>query len=118
MCDQMADHRIPDERQIANRVQDLVTNEFVFETQGGVQLDDAVVDAERGERREEMLDGLDGHRFAGEPGRETDPPEMRDGGRNLQAAEIRALEPDAEISRRGLEGQRDLVPRMKTDSGA
>ena len=43
---------------------------------------------------------------------------MRNGRRHLQAAQIRALEPDAIVGGRGLERERNLVAGMKTDSGA
>jgi hypothetical protein len=83
-----------------------------------VQLDDDVVDAERRQRREQVLDGLDRHRFTGQAGRELDPPEMRDGRRNFQTAQIGTLEPDPVVDGRGLQREGDLVAGMKTDSGA
>ena len=73
----------------------------------------------RGERREQMLDRLDRHRVAGQAGLVLDAAaKMRDGGRNLQAAKVAALEADPVVSRRRLERQGDLVAGMKADSGA
>ncbi len=46
------------------------------------------------------------------------PAEVRDVRRNLDAAEVGALEANSVIGGSGLEGQRDLLPGMKTDSGA
>ena len=77
-----------------------------------------VVDAERGERGEQVLDRLDRDRLAREARGELDAAEVRDGRGNLEAAEVRALEPDAVVGRRGLQRQRDLVAGMKSDSGA
>jgi hypothetical protein len=85
---------------------------------GAVQLDDRVVDPQCGQGREEVFHRLDGHGFARQPGLILDPPEMRDRRRDLEAAEIRTLEPDPEVRRRRLERQGDFVAGMKSDSGA
>ena len=85
---------------------------------GRVQFDDDVVDAEGGQGREQVLDGLDRHGFACEPGGVLDAAEVRDGRGDFEPPEVGALEPDPEIGRRWLERQRDLVAGMKTDSGA
>ena len=37
VCDQVADHRMPDQRQVANHVQDLVADELVLEPERVVQ---------------------------------------------------------------------------------
>ena len=68
-----------------------------------VQLDDGVVDAERRQCREQVLDGFDGHRLARETGLILDAAKVRNGRRNLQAAKVAALKPDPVVSGRGLE---------------
>ena len=65
-----------------------------------------------------MLDGFDRHGFARQAGLVLNAAEMRDGGRNLEAAEVGTLKPDAVVGRSRLQRQRDLVAGMKTDSGA
>jgi hypothetical protein len=65
-----------------------------------------------------MLDGLDRHRFPREAGLVLDSSQMRHGRRNLEAAQIRPLETDARIRRRGLQREGHFVAGMKTDSGA
>ena len=70
------------------------------------------------ERGEQVLDGLDRHRFARQAGLILDAAQMRDRRRNLEAAQVGALEADAVVGRRRLERQRDLVAGMKADSGA
>ncbi len=57
-----------------------------------VQLDDDVVDAERGERGEQVLDGLDRDRFTREARGEPDAAEVRDGRGNLEPTQVGALE--------------------------
>ena len=52
------------------------------------------------------------------PGLILDAAEVRDGRRNLEAAEIGPLETDAVVGRSRLQRQRDLVAGMKSDSGA
>ena len=68
-----------------------------------VQFDDDVVDAERGERRQQVFDGFDRHGLTREAGLILNSPEVRDRRRNLQAPEIGALEPDAVVGRGWLE---------------
>ena len=68
-----------------------------------VQFDDDIVDAERGERRQQVFDGFDRHGLTREAGLILNPPEVRDRRRNLQAPEIGALEPDAVVGRGWLE---------------
>ena len=68
-----------------------------------VQLDDRVVDAERRERRQQMLDGLDGDCLARQARGVLNPPQMRDGGRDFEAPQIRTLKPDPVIRGGGLE---------------
>src|SRR4029079_8057390 len=82
-----------------------------------VQLDDDVVDAERRQGGEQVLDRLHRHRFTSQSCRELNASKMRDRCRHFQPAEVGALETDAEVGRRGLERKRDLVAGMKTYSG-
>ena len=56
--------------------------------------------------------------FARQPGRELDASQVVHGRRHLVVADIGAPEPDAEISRRRLQGERDLVAGVQTDSDA
>ena len=84
-----------------------------------VQLDDDVVDAHADERRQQVLDRLDRH-FVRAPGRSRSwmPARLCTRRRHLEVAEIGAAETDAEIGRRGLQRERDLVAGVKTDSDA
>ena len=83
-----------------------------------VQFHDDVVDAQGGQGREQVLDGLDRHRFAGQPGLVLNAAEMRHGRRDLEPSEVGPLEADAVVGRGRLERQGDLVAGMKSDSGA
>ena len=83
-----------------------------------IQLDDGVVDPEGGQGRQQVFDRLDRHRFAGQAGLVLDAAEVRDGRRDFKSAKIAALKADAVVGRGRLERQSDLVPGMKTDSGA
>ena len=55
---------------------------------------------------------------ARQPGRELDAAEVLHRGRHLVIAEVGAPETDAEVGRRRLERERDLVAGVKTDSDA
>ena len=75
-----------------------------------------VVDAHADERRQQMLDRLDRHFVARQPGRELNPGQVLHGRRHLVVAEVGPAEPDAEIGRRRLQRKVDLVAGVKTDS--
>ena len=83
-----------------------------------VQLDDDVVDAHADERRQQVLDRLDRHLVARQPGRELNARQVVHRRRHLVIAQIGAAETDAEVRRRGLECEIDLVAGVKTDSDA
>ena len=51
------------------------------------------------QRGEQVLDRLDRDRFARQAGLILDAAEMRDRGRNLEPAQVGALEPDAVVGR-------------------
>ena len=69
-------------------------------------------------RRKEVLDCLDRHRFARQAGLELAAADVRDRGGDFETTQVGALEPDTVVSRRGLEGERDLVAGMKANTGA
>jgi hypothetical protein len=83
-----------------------------------VQFDNRVVDAESGQRGEQVLDGLDRNRFARQTGLILDSSQVGHHRGDFQTAEIGALKADAGISRRRLQRQGYFVAGMKTDSGA
>ena len=73
-----------------------------------VQLDDDIVDAERGERRQQVFHRLDRDRLARQSSLILDAAQMGDGRTNLETPEIRALKTDAVVSRRWAELIADL----------
>ena len=77
-----------------------------------------VVDAHADERRQQVLDRLDRHFVARQPGRELNARQVVHGRRHFVVAEIGPAEPDAEVGRRGLQRKVDLVAGVKTDSDA
>jgi hypothetical protein len=83
-----------------------------------IQLDHGIVDRQRTERGQQMLDRLDRHGFASEAGLVLNAAEVRNGGGDLETPEVGSLEPDAVVCRSRLERQGDLVTGMKTDSSA
>ena len=85
---------------------------------GRVQFDDRVVDAKADERGEQVLDRVDPDGISHQAGGVVDAADVADRGRHFQAAEIGPAETDTGISGSWLEGERDLVARMKTDSCA
>ena len=85
---------------------------------GRVQLDDDVVDPGAHERGEQMLDRLDRHLVARQPGRQLDPGQVLHSGRYFVIAQIGAAKTNTEIRWRGLEREVDLVAGVKTDSDA
>ena len=71
------------------------------------------------ERRQQVLDRLDRHRFARQAGRDTEcPPRCVTVAGISRPPEVGAPETDAEVGRRRLERERDLVAGVKADSGA
>ena len=74
-----------------------------------IQLDNDIVDAERRQRRQKVLDGLDRHGLPCQPGLVLNTAQMGDGRGNLQATKVRSLKPDAVVRRRRFERQSDLV---------
>ena len=83
-----------------------------------IELDDDVVDSERGEGAEQVLDRLDRHGLARQPGLILDAAQMRDRGGDFKPTEVRSLEADAVISGSRLQRQRHFVAGMKPDASA
>jgi hypothetical protein len=84
-----------------------------------VHLHDRVVDAKRAQGPQEVFDGLDRDRLTHQTGLILlHPAEMRDRGRDFEAIQVCPLKPNTVIGRRRLQGKRDFVTGMKTDSGA
>ena len=77
-----------------------------------------VVDAQAHERGQQVLDGLDGDRVAGEAGSVVDAADVLDGCRYLEASQVGAAESDAGAGGSGLERQGDLAARMETNTSA
>jgi hypothetical protein len=83
-----------------------------------IELDEDVVDADRGQRRQQMLDGLDRHFVARKARGQLDTRQIVHGGGHFVIAEVRTAEADAEIGRSRLEREIDFVAGMKADSHA
>ena len=77
-----------------------------------------VVDAEADERGHQVFDRVDAHRVARQPCCVVDPADVLRRRSDLETAEVRAPKSNAGVRRSWLEGKRDLVAGMETNSSA
>src|ERR1035437_1009584 len=83
-----------------------------------VQLDDGIVDADAGKRREQVLGGGDEHALFHQAGGVTDAGNVASAGFDGEAVEIGAVEYDSRSRRRRQNPQADGSAAMETDSSA